>query len=406
MKRYKPKYTDATKIYELTDKIRNVRDQVAYMLDRTQSMFHYTNLPDTIPADVLELFTQTAGHVCWTRAKLIGDEEEKLYIFVGGPGGEPDVYYRPTKYVIANPNLSQTLEKTIDEDCVIMRNDECFQGLLPIFEKYATMMAENELTMSMADINLRIQTIVSADDDNTRESADQFFNDIKKGKYHAVANSTFLDGVRTDDFGKTGGRGILTDLIEFQQYLKASQFNEIGLDANYNMKRESLNSTEAQMNDDALMPLIDNMLLCRQRAIEKVNNMFGTDITVELTSVWRATQEEIEQVIDEDTQTDDTTPEDVTDEAEEEQEQTAGEENTDNETDTDTETDTEQETDTNTEDDENEQNEENSEEDTDAEEDGEEDQDADGEGNSEGTQKIEIEISVKDEEENKDEDDS
>lgn len=323
--KFRPKYTDTIKLYNIHDKEKTARDIISYMLDRTQAMFHYEGLPETIPADVLEIFLQTRGHVCFTKAKLIEDTEEQLYIFVGGPGGEPDVYYRPTKYVIANPRLAESLEKTIDEDCVVMRNDELFCGLLPIFSKYATLMAENELSMKVANINTRIQAILSADDDNTRHSAEQYLADVEKGKIGIIANSAFLEGLQSHDYGKTASHGTLTDLIEYQQYLKASQFNEIGLDANYNMKRESINSTEAQMNDDALIPLIDDMLLCRQRAVEKINEMFGTSISVELSSVWRATREEIEAIESEAIESDETDENEETADAAEEMEDTAKE---------------------------------------------------------------------------------
>ena len=90
----------------------------------------------------------------------------------------------------------------------------------------------------------------------------------------------------------------MTNLIEYHQYLKASWFNEIGLNANYNMKRESINSEEAQLNSDSLLPLIDNMLSCRQQAAEKINAMFGTNISVELSSSWEDNQEELDAELD------------------------------------------------------------------------------------------------------------
>ena len=78
----------------------------------------------------------------------------------------------------------------------------------------------------------------------------------------------------------------LTDLIEYEQYLKASWFNEIGLDANYNMKRERISNDEVNQNSDALIPLIQNMYNSRVECIENVNKCFGLDISVELTSIW------------------------------------------------------------------------------------------------------------------------
>lgn len=80
--------------------------------------------------------------------------------------------------------------------------------------------------------------------------------------------------------------------------MKASWFNDTGLNANYNMKRESINSNESQLNDDMLMPTVDDMLDCRQEGLEKVNAMFGTNITVELNSSWKINKEEANKDVD------------------------------------------------------------------------------------------------------------
>ena len=64
------------------------------------------------------------------------------------------------------------------------------------------------------------------------------------------------------------------------------------------MKRESINSNESQLNDDMLHPLIDDMLAMRREALEKVNEMFGTNITVDFNSAWKDNEIENEVAID------------------------------------------------------------------------------------------------------------
>ena len=85
--------------------------------------------------------------------------------------------------------------------------------------------------------------------------------------------------------GSAQPNGII-QLIELQQYLKASWFNEIGLNTNFNMKREYLSAEEIAANTDVLLPLVDDMLECRQKALEKINAMFGTNISVTKNSSW------------------------------------------------------------------------------------------------------------------------
>jgi hypothetical protein len=71
-------------------------------------------------------------------------------------------------------------------------------------------------------------------------------------------------------------------LIEAHQYILAQFFQEIGVSANYNMKRERLNTAEVEMNNGALDINIFSMLKNRQEAVALVNEKWGTNIEVEL----------------------------------------------------------------------------------------------------------------------------
>ena len=269
------------KIYDFRKKDNSVSDYIGYMLSRTQSMFKYTGLPETIPQRSLELFLQTKGYIAFA------EYSNDLYIFYGGLGGQPDVYYMPTEFIVANPALSFNKNLKIGKDCVIMSSDSLYMGLMPMFSKYASMLVENDISMRLVDINARIISLISAPDDRTKAAAREYLEDVEKGKLGVIAETAFLDGVRVQPYASTGSSGRITDLIEYQQYLKAGWFNDLGLQSNYNMKRESINSNEAQLNEDSLLPLIDDMLNCRKKALEKVNLMFNTNISVELSSSWK-----------------------------------------------------------------------------------------------------------------------
>lgn len=273
--------------FDFANKSVCINQHITYMLIRTQSMFKWDGLPNTIPERLLELFLQTNGNVCFY--KYNGD----LYVFTGGMGGEPDPYYMPTIYTIANPALKLSKNLKIGSDCVVMPNDSLYLGLMPMFSRYASGMTENELSMRIAIINSRVVDLISAPDDRTKASAEKFLADITDGKPGVIAENTFLDGIRAQPYG-TAANDTLTNLIEMEQYLKASWFNELGLNANYNMKRESLSTSESQMNNDALLPLVDDMLKCRERAAQKVNKMFDTNISVSLASSWEDNEQEIE----------------------------------------------------------------------------------------------------------------
>lgn len=273
-------------LFDFTDKKKAVGYYVGYMLNRTRNIFRYANLPESIPERMLELYLQSNGNVCIT------DIECTLYAFVGAMGGKPNPYYMPTIYTIANPALGITKNLKIDDECIVIPNDTLYMGLLPMYSKYATLLVENDISMRMVDINSRIASLIISDDDKGKASAELYLKQLEDGKLGIIGESAFLDGVKTQPYGNSpSGRG-MTELIEYEQYLKASWFNDIGIQANYNMKRESINSNEAQLNEDYLLPYIDDMMNQRQLGIDKVNEKYGTNITIEFNSSWEQLEDE------------------------------------------------------------------------------------------------------------------
>src|SRR5699024_823443 len=138
--------------------------------------------------------------------------------------------------------------------------------------------------MALASISQRVNNLISVADDNTASSADKYLKQLEEGKLGYIFESKLFDSLQTNPMNSAGGS--ISDLIELQQYLKASMYNEIGLNANYNMKRERLNSAEVEMNSDNLYPLVDNMLEHRRIALEQINEKYGSEISVEFNSSW------------------------------------------------------------------------------------------------------------------------
>ena len=269
-----------TYIYDYRNKEKNVKNHINESFNKSLTMFKYHNLPDTIPAKYLEKFLQENGTVC------IAKHEDKLYAFNGALGGEQDAYGEPTKCVVSNPYLNLTKEFVIGEDCIIIDNDYLRQGMKPIFNKYATFLNENEISIMIATINTRITAIISAGDSNTVESAKDYLRQIEEGKLGVIADNAFLDSLKINQLSTGSNHNVLDDLIRLNQYLKASLLNSIGLNANTMLKKERLITAEVEASNDGLYPMVDNMLDCRRIGIEKVNKMFGTEIEVEFNSSW------------------------------------------------------------------------------------------------------------------------
>lgn len=183
-----------------------------------------------------------------------------------------------TKVTFTNPALGFYEDRTIGEDVFIMQCDAMRMGLIPLISRYANAMAINETTMNIADIWSRMPALISAPDDDTKRAAEDMINDLQKGKLSVVGDNAFFDGIRAQPL-HSGANSELTNLIEFEQYMKASLNNELGLDMNFNMKRESISAGETKQQDN-LSPLMDSILLSLNRSCEKMNKKTGDDLHV------------------------------------------------------------------------------------------------------------------------------
>lgn len=282
---------------DILDKASAIFNYVQYMFDRTNRMFRYKGLPDTIPEYILEYMLQIYGSVA------VLENNGNLYAFRCHFGGPPDPYYRPTQAVIANPALNiDTMFRVVNNlppfdketwnsypPCVRFLNDSQIRGLLPLFARYATQMAENDVSIRSAQINLRQQTVIVADTGPEIQSAESYIKNLEDGKLSSIQKRPFADGVKVMN-ASTSQSNTVIQLIELQQYLKASWYNEIGLNSNFNMKRQYMSADEVNSSADIMLPLIDNMFFSRQQAVEAINKEFGTTISVEKDSAWEKKQ--------------------------------------------------------------------------------------------------------------------
>lgn len=291
-----PEINEKYAFEDMPDKGMLLSSYIRYYLSRLQSMFKYEGLPDTIPAKWLENYLLVNGFTVFIK------DGNDLICTYAGVGADPDVYFIPTKAIVSNPYLkhkSAAREYTRDVDCVVMYNDTYCQGLLPMLKKYCAQMVEIDVSFYLNTVMSRGTAVLSATDDNTKASAELWLKHIKEGKLGVIGESNFTLTDRDLTVNQlTGTDGTLTNLIEAMQYVKASLYNELGLQANYNMKREAINAGESQLTEDQLHPLIDNMLKERQEGLDRVNKMFGTNIKVTFNSAWEINEREEEAAIE------------------------------------------------------------------------------------------------------------
>ena len=274
---------------QLTDKHKLLKQFKSNQLNKSLTMFEWSNLPETIPAVELEKMLQINGYA------VIAKYHGNLYAFQAGFSGQ-DPYNQPTKALVNNPALKNNTSYTIGEDCIVIKNDDMKQGLNGIYEYYGQRLIENQITMLMTDYNLRMPFTISSSDDQTTQSAKMYLKKIIDGSLGVIGEQKLFKALSVTP---TNSKQTATfaDLYGYQQFIIAQLNNTIGLATNNNMKRERLTTNEIEVNKNASYPLVDNMLKNRQQAVDAINEMFDVNISVEYSSIWRGINDNSDNTI-------------------------------------------------------------------------------------------------------------
>lgn len=277
--------------YDLTsNKLAMFRAYCLDMLSRTLGMFEYSGLPETLSARSMEIQLQTAGYCVISKITNPAHGKEGLYCFrVASPSGELNAEKLPTRMVVNDTWTNFNKELVIDEDCVVIANDPLWLGIGNIFALHAGQLTDAETTMRLQLYNSRINKILTATDDKVVGEAKQLLKDIIEGKWGVIGDAIELEGMMkalsSIDFTSPHA-GTIKDTMEVLQYYRAQWFITLGLNDNFNMKRESLNENETESNENTLFSLPLMMLKYREEGVKKLNEKYGLNVSVKFGSVW------------------------------------------------------------------------------------------------------------------------
>jgi hypothetical protein len=244
-------------------------------------------LPEEADINFVMTHLLTVGSVATIRLK------NKIYMTNGYLGGDKDVNYFGTKIIGANPVLgSYELERGKDAEITFLTpydNIPLMQagiresgGIYSLITYTAALLADNICSLNTAQINGRVQVMVTAEDASIASSAESVLKDLYSGKPYRVMTEELYKRIHVNPCASSVQAHQLMELVEVQQYIRAMFWNAIGIDSNYNMKRERLISAEVESNYTALKVPVTTMLETLNDGFSRTNKALGTELHAEL----------------------------------------------------------------------------------------------------------------------------
>lgn len=228
----------------------------------------------------------------------ITDFDEDLYACTGNLGGEPDEYYVPTSFIIANPILgSKTVYwrdfKNHKKNGVLICNtsiDKFIQGvqdcgLFKLIHQTATLLADNIVSINSCQINTRVVAIVTAESQAQAATAEGTMKEIYAGAPFKVLRSDMVKKITVSPLANASTSSNITELVELHNYIIGNFFQSIGIKANNVRKKERLITDEINSQDPFVALSMTELLESWTRGFDEVNEMYGTDFSVKLNPV-------------------------------------------------------------------------------------------------------------------------
>ena len=254
-----------------------------WLLNKVCSCFVVNGLPGTINQTYLKNELILSGMCCVT------DFGGKLYACTGSLGGQPDEYYIPTVFVIANPILGSKQVKRGEDGVVIFNTsvDElytgCFAaGLYQYINQTATLLADNIVSINANQINSRVCTFFVADSKAKALAGEVVLKKMYAGQPYQILEADLVEKINVNPISTASTSSNITELVELNNYIISNFMQSIGIKANNDRKRERMITDEINSQNDYLGFSVLEVLASWQKGFDAVNEMYGTEISVSL----------------------------------------------------------------------------------------------------------------------------
>ena len=170
-----------------------------------------------------------------------------------------------------------------DKDAVRVRNTDNSVSLSGLLDMYSELLSESYITLNMSDVNARLSFLISAGDNATKTSAELFLKQVYDGKQGIIGSQPLLDSLSVNPLADHKD---FQSVIQLNKFYYSDFFQKIGLTNLYNNVHDRISATETQFTATSIYPFVDNMKKNREAAVERINKLFGLNVSVEFTSSW------------------------------------------------------------------------------------------------------------------------
>ena len=197
-----------------------------------------------------------------------------------------DVMYQPTTAQIINPLIPNAIDARIHRDTELIKLFPDFGGIYDLIQFYAEKMALLSEGIDVNIINSKLSYIIGVDNKSSAETFKKTIDKVTSGEACVVTGKELFseDGTPmwTTFTQNLKQNYIASQQIEDLKKLKLMFDTDVGIPNANTEKKERLTDDEVNSNNIETQTKIELIADSLKESAERVNKMFGTDISFKL----------------------------------------------------------------------------------------------------------------------------
>lgn len=231
--------------------------------------FDFNNIPDTWDKDYMLNHLFRDGMFCIT------DTQMGVLPLQCGTFGL-NVFDRPSQVNVVN-HLLGSLQRTIGDDCALIRLQYNYYGIDRQVQRTATMLAMCDSSIAVNLMNSKVAFIGFADDKTQAATMQKMYDMISEGKPAVFIKRSQVQ--KSDIFYNRVKENFVADTIQVTQRKIIDQFlTSIGINNANTDKKERMIRAEAESNDVEVQASVEHWLETVNTGLREANKLYNMEI--------------------------------------------------------------------------------------------------------------------------------
>lgn len=250
-----------------------------YLLQKAISIFEF-KIPEYWSRDYFLYVLFCQGYLC-----LLNTDKYGVIPQMCGLQGY-NVFYQPTTCLVTNPLLKGLLRPRIDVDCVLLKLQPDYGGVMDLVSFYGDMLALCAQTAGNNILNSKLSYVFTVNNKNAAESFKKMYDNMAKGDPIVVQDKSLLldDGSPGwQAFEQNVKQNYISDQLLIDMNKWEQKFDtDIGIPNANTDKKERLITSEVESNNVATTTKAELWLEELKKTFKKANTMFpGIKLSVD-----------------------------------------------------------------------------------------------------------------------------